>query len=244
MILVEKKLTWVLLLVLIIGGSVYAQERIGGKKNTQSSGFSLSAGGRIFYNGMFDVGWEYSYFGSSYGVDTILENSLHSNNGFGIGGFFDATYVEIGMDFIFGSFKPNANGYAGDFELMSTQFGFTILGKFPFAAGPVTVFPLAGIDYQIFLSGKNGSLTIDRDDMSGDFKDLYDAFSLVVGVGLDFNITSKLYLRGEVLVNFKIEGDSDKALKKIAKDSDISFTPPFTFGPRVSIGVGYKFWNK
>lgn len=145
------------------------------------------------------------------------------------------------MDFIFGSFKPNSEKYTGNFELNSTQFGFTILGKYPVAVGPgVTVFPLAGIDYQIFLSGKNEGLTIERDDMSGDYKDLYDAFSLVVGAGLDYDITKKLYLRGEVLVNFKMEGSSDRALKKLARDDNLSFSL-FTFGPRVSIGVGYRY---
>jgi hypothetical protein len=219
----------------------------GNKKNTLIPDFSISAGGRIFYNGMFDI-WEYSYTYTGYydpnaDLVALLENSLHSNHGFGIGVFFDATYVEIGMDFIFGSFKPNGENYTGDFELTSTQFGFTILGKFPFAAGPVTVFPLAGIDYQIFLSGEAEGLTIKRDDMSDyypDMEDLYDAFSLVVGAGLDYNISDKLYLRGEVLCNFKMEGDSDKALKKLTKENDVSFSL-FTFGPRVSIGVGYRF---
>ncbi|GHU73634.1 hypothetical protein FACS189450_13780 [Spirochaetia bacterium] len=239
-----KKLFSILFLTVIITGNIFAQERLGGNKNGPAPKFSLGAGGRIFYNGMFDI-WEFDPYLTYGGVDPyayIYENNFHSNNGFGIGVFFDATYVEIGMDFIFGSFKPNYDKYTGDFELKSTQFGFTILGKFPFAAGPgVTVFPLAGIDYQIFLSGEADGFTIERDDMSGDFEDMYDAFSLVVGVGLDYNITTKLYLRGEVLVNFKMESDSDKALKRLAGENDLSFSL-FTFGPRVSIGIGYRFF--
>ncbi|GHV28470.1 hypothetical protein AGMMS4952_12200 [Spirochaetia bacterium] len=135
-----KKLFPILFLTVIITGNIFAQERLGGNKNGPAPKFSLDAGGRIFYNGMFDI-WErggYSYTGyvdPHLGTIAILESSLHSNNGFGIGGFFDATYVEIGMDFIFGSFKPNSNEYTGDFELTSTQFGFTILGKFPSGTG-------------------------------------------------------------------------------------------------------------
>jgi hypothetical protein len=40
-----------------------------------------------------------------------------------------------------------------------------------------------------------------------------------------------------------MESDSDKALKKLAKNNDVSFSL-FTFGPRISIGFGYKFWGK
>ncbi|GHV82346.1 hypothetical protein AGMMS49991_09040 [Spirochaetia bacterium] len=198
--------------------------------------FSVSAGGRIFYNGMFDI---FDYWSGANNFRAIIDNNLdNQNNGFGIGGFFDATYVEIGMDFIFSSLNP----LRGDTELKSTYFGFTILGKFPVSAGPgVTFFPLAGIDYQIFLSGKAEGLTIERDDMSGDYEDRYDAFSLVVGAGLDYNITGKLYLRGEVLINFKMEDDFDKMLKKLAKEDDVSFSGVFTMGPRVSLGIGYRF---
>jgi outer membrane protein W len=187
---------------------------------------------------MFEI-WRYSYWGGAGdSFAAILDNNLdNKNNGFGIGAFFDATYVEIGMDFVFSSLSPNT----GDTELKSTYFGFTILGKFPFGAGPVTFFPLAGIDYQIFLSGKVDGFTIERDDMSGDYEGMYDAFSLFVGVGVDFDITSKLYLRGEVLINFKIEDDFDKMLKKAAKENDVNFSGVFTMGPRVSIGVGYRF---
>jgi hypothetical protein len=236
-----KKRLLILPLLYLCAVSAFSLSSGGSRGNTLTPDFSISVGGRIFYNGMFDI-WKCSYTNNYAGpaVAAVLENSLYSNNGFGIGVFFDATYLELGMDFIFGSFKLNSNQYTGDFELKSTQFGFTILGKFPVTAGPATVFPLAGIDYQLFLSGEAEGRTIERDDMSGDFEDLFDAFSLVVGAGLDYNISAKLYLRGELLCNFKMESGSDKALKKLAKDSDVSFSL-FTFGPRVSIGVGYRF---
>ncbi|GHV24513.1 hypothetical protein AGMMS4952_00230 [Spirochaetia bacterium] len=238
-----KKLFSILFLTVLITGNIFAQERLGGNKNGPAPKFSLGAGGRIFYNGMFDIETYSAYFDDN-NIGELLDYYDQNNNGFGIGVFFDATYVEIGMDFIFGSFKPDSRYYTGDFELKSTQFGFTILGKFPFGAGPVTFYPLAGIDYQIFLSGEAEGLTIERDDLSGDYEDVYDAFSLVVGAGLDFNITKKLYLRGEVLINFKMESDSDKALTKFAKDNGPEDFSIFTFGPRVSIGVGYRFWSK
>ncbi|MDR0524788.1 MAG: hypothetical protein LBG90_02835 [Spirochaetaceae bacterium] len=240
-----KKCLFLLPLLCLCALSGFSLSSSGTKQNTLMPDFSISGGGRIFYNGMFDI-WKYS---NNYNnVGSTLEYRLYSNHGFGIGVFFDATYVEVGLDFIFGSFKPNARGYTGDFELASTQFGFSILGKLPLMAGPAVFFPLAGIDYQIFLSGEAKGLPINiknRDDVKEymGYEDIFDAFSLVLGIGLDFNLTSKLYLRGEALCNFKMESDSDKALKKLAKNNNVSFSL-FTFGPRISIGVGYKFWGK
>jgi hypothetical protein len=60
-----------------------------------------------------------------------------------------------------------------------------------------------------------------------------------VGAGLDYNLTDTLYLRGEVLVNFKQDSKFESALRDIAKENEIGF-PLFTFGPRVSVGVGFR----
>ncbi|MDR2483568.1 MAG: outer membrane beta-barrel protein [Treponema sp.] len=210
---------------------------------------SLSAGGRIFYNGIFGISeskWTgYSGDGKEEYFKYAVEPFIYLANGFGIGGFFDAAYVEIGMDLIFGSFKPGYDSFDGDFEMNSTQFGFSILGKYPIALGPVTVFPLAGFDYQIYLSGESEFLggKLDRDDLVAllgrDYKDLFDAFSLQVGGGLDCRLTDKLYLRGEVLLNFKLDSKYEAKLRKEAKDYLDSFSL-FNFGPRISIGMGYK----
>jgi opacity protein-like surface antigen len=196
--------------------------------------FSVSAGGRIFYNGMFNI-WDFSN-NYNHTFTSMVRNGLYGNHGFGIGGFFDATYVEIGLDFIFGSFKPISKYYSGDFEMKSTQFGFSILGKYPFAVGDMTVFPLLGIDYQIFISGEAYGISVSHDDCD----DMYDAFSFAVGGGLDYNLGGKLYLRGELLFNFKKDSKFESELRDIAKKNEIGF-PLFTFGPRISIGVGYKF---
>jgi hypothetical protein len=176
-------------------------------------------GGRIFYNGMFGV-WSHD------GSDLVFTST---NNGFGIGGFFDATYVEIGLDFIFGSYE----NYSYIYKMKSTQFGFSLLGKYPFAVKDLTVFPLVGIDYQIFISGEAYGITVSHDDW-------YDVFSFAVGGGLDYNLSSKLYLRSELLLNIKLKDiyESELIDVKIYVNDD---RKRLTLGPRVSIGVGYKF---
>jgi hypothetical protein len=209
----------------------------GNKKNPLAPDFSMSAGGRIFYNGMFDS-FSYSYSHSSQYGDPLagFNENFYNNHGFGIGGFFDATYLEIGMDLIFGSFKPNARGYSGDFEMKSTHFGFSLLAKYPFTLGQVMFFPLVGIDYQIFVSGEAYGHTVSHDD----YDDWFDAFSIAAGVGLDYNLGSKLYLRGGLLANFKLDGERESELKNYAKNNDVTLSL-FMWGLRGSIGVGYKF---
>jgi hypothetical protein len=199
--------------------------------------FPMSAGGRIFYNGMFRT------------LDTKVgqgSESVSSDiNGFGIGGFFDATYVEIGMDFIFSSYKYtySRHGYyteSGEVEQKLTHFGFSIIGKYPFVLEKLTVFPLLGIDYQIFISGsKNNGDTLSRDDL-GYYDDEYDVFSVAVGGGLDYTLVGKLYLRGELLFNFKVlDSKSESMARYDSKENSEAFSL-FTWGPRVSVGVGYK----
>jgi hypothetical protein len=235
--------------------------------------FSLSAGARIFYNGMFDI-FEYSYSsGSSSAVEWASKYypTFFNNHGFGISGFFDATYVEIGIDFIFGSFKSSSGsvkiytsgGYMihdRDFDVTSTQFGFSLLGKYPFGLGEATLFPLLGIDYQMFISGKvkyrdhSSTIDIDRDDLADGawhpYSDdqyfeyevgMLDAFSIAAGCGLDYKLTDRLYLRSELLLNFKINGNFEKKRREEAEDYNV-YLSLFTFGPRFSIGVGYKFF--
>jgi len=207
----------------------------------KSSRFSPSAGGRIFYNGMFDIfESSYTYYGSVDPYSDYFEN-FYSNNGFGIGGYFDVTYLELGLDFILGSFKPNSNKYTGSYELKSTHFGFSLLGKYPVALGRMMVYPLLGIDYQMFVSGeasggsRNGEIS--RDDRVDE--DWYDFFSIPVGAGMDYNLNAKLYLRGEVLLNFKLDGSREESLRNEAKKSNINLSL-FQFGGRVSLGIGCK----
>ncbi|GAB6391295.1 MAG: hypothetical protein MdMp014T_0668 [Treponematales bacterium] len=200
--------------------------------NKSQNRFSLSAGVRVFYNGMFDIAeWQYD------GVYDPYENNILLCHGFGIGAYFDAACAEIGMDFLLGSFKPGSTTYTGDYELRSTHFGFSLLGKYPVALGRTTVFPLLGIDYQWFTSGEanegGSGIDVKRDEL-GD-EDWYDIFSIVVGGGVDYNLNAKLYLRGKVLLNFKMDGSREDFLRGTGDVISL-----FQFGPRISVGVGCK----
>jgi hypothetical protein len=219
-----KKTLLVLVLAALAAGMAFAQPE-----------FKLSAGGGGFFDASFSAG--------KIGDADCKDGKI----GGGIYAFFDATYAEIDLDLLFSSLDSDTSekGPTTGF----TYFGFSVLGKYPFAVGPGTLFPLVGIDYQIFLAGQlydeDGKKVDDGDFVRSDIEDPldpadYDAFSIVVGAGYDFPITDALYIRGEFLWNFKLDSKNEADRRKDAKDADIDYTR-FTSGPRLKVGVGFKF---
>jgi opacity protein-like surface antigen len=121
-----------------------------------------------------------------------------------------------------------------------TYFSVSLLGKYPIALGEkLTLFPLLGFDWNIFLSGKMGDSDINRDDLADmigdDYKDTLDAFLIDLGLGVDFALTDALYLRASFLYGFKL---NSKMEQEYVDDYDAKI---FTSGPTLKIGVGYKF---
>jgi hypothetical protein len=182
----------------------------------------MSAGGGLLFDWSFNNGVEAS--GGYLGI---------RNLSFGGFGFFDATYAELDVSFAYGmiNFIIDEPGfkYNGDGNLL--QLGFSLLGKYPIslAALPFTLFPLLGVDYNLALSGKDPDGTMDK-PME------YSQFGILAGAGLDFPLTSDLYLKGEVLFHLRF---ASKFMKEDAGSAGASTT--FGMGPRIKISVGYRF---
>jgi hypothetical protein len=133
---------------------------------------------------------------------------------FGAFGFFDATYAEVDIAF----------GYGIQDKLSLMGLEFSLLGKYPFEVGPVTVFPLLGIAYNRILSASfDGSSADNPGELS------YLGFQF--GGGVDYPLSGALYLRGELLWNLNLIPFDDS-------DSDDTFS---SHGPRLKVGVGYSF---
>jgi hypothetical protein len=155
------------------------------------------------------------------------------NLSFGGFGFFDATYAELDVNFTYGFLDANYNfNYSGFFsgstKANALQLGFSLLGKYPIGMNGFTLFPLLGADYNRVLSFmiKNEYLW---DKPGGDSQ-----FGLLAGAGLDFPFSSALFLRAEALFHYRFPSENMKSL-----GSSASTTPGL--GPRIKIGVGYKF---
>jgi opacity protein-like surface antigen len=204
---------------------------------------SFSAGGGV----LMDMS-----FGNGTKVDIkmpYVEQSGTSgmrNISFGPYLFFDATFAEAALYLSFGSLTPTYEGESGDESLFATQFGFTLLGKYPIDLGTITVFPLLGISYNIPLSiSYKGESMDDPTD--------YSQFGLLVGGGLDYNLNSNLYIRGQLMLQMrfasKVTSDRVDEAEKYKKEMesygmkvdkyDVSTT--LGFGPVIRIGIGYRF---
>jgi opacity protein-like surface antigen len=208
-----KKWFSILVLAAIVVGGAFALPE-----------FRLSAGG----NGDF-----MALFGSTKVGD--YKSKTHTIGG-GFAAFFDVTYAEIGLGMDFANQKdPDDDDDEGT---NLTYFSISLLGKYPIALGEkVTLFPLLGFDWNIFTGGKekNHDEKIKRNDLPDDYKSMYDAFLIDLGIGADFALTDALYLRGSFLYGFKL---NSKYERDVADEFDAKI---FTSGPTLKIGIGYKF---
>ena len=189
-----------------------------------AQGVTLSAGA---YGDIFALGSIKTYDGTK-------DNALTVSRGLGL--FFDAAFVEAGLGLDFGQRSDN------DIKTDMTFFTVSLLAKYPIVwSARVTLFPLLGVDWKIFLAGKtsvgDAAHEISRADVGalhGD-ESAYDAFSIDAGLGADFTLTEKLYLRVNMLLGFKLPG---KAEQEEIRDRGGEF---FACGPSIKVGLGLKF---
>lgn len=182
---------------------------------------SFSAGGGALIDMSFNNGIKYEDFYMGF-----------RNISFGPYLFFDATYVEAALTLGFGSLTwVVSDGKESDSDKFGNiqQFGFTVLGKYPVDMGSITVFPLLGISYNMVLAGKydGGTKMENASELN--------QFGLLAGGGLDYDLNSNLYLRGQVMLQMRFPSKtmSDEA------EGDVSAT--LGFGPVIRIGIGYRF---
>jgi hypothetical protein len=231
----NKKGFLVVALAAIVCGSIFAVP-----------GFSFSAGA----GGLFQDYWQSPSFSGDLWDKVPDEQKTEAEDEFKTntmgGGFFvfaDATYAELNLGMAFLTEKNSEN--SDDKGKGYNYFSIGLLGKFPIAINEkLTVFPLLGFDYNIFLNlkSKNSDNTeVKRADLADWNQDsnYLDNFLINVGGGIDFNLTPALYLRGEILWAFKLNNGSEKDTVDMYDDMDVDLSL-FTTGPKVKLAIGYK----
>ena len=128
-----------------------------------------------------------------------------------------------------------------EYKLKATQFGFSLLGKYPlFNTGSISVFPLIGFDYALVLSAKDRESgdKWEKGDIpyKGFSPSHFSQFGLLAGAGFDFDLSGKLFIRGEALLHMRF---SNKFIRELNKDADKT-KATLGFGPQIKLGVGYR----
>jgi outer membrane protein W len=223
-----KKNFLVLVILALVAGGAFAQ-------------VSLSAGIGAFFDASYGNGMEMAN-------DPIKLTQTMDNTSFGGYVFLDATYVEVGMGFAYGTLKSTSElKGTGFFDGSTTtdgsamQLSFTLLGKYPISLGAATLFPMFGLSYNLILSmgGDIGDGLEASDNSAGDFSQL----GLLGGVGLDFDLTQSLYLRVSALFHLRLASkymtDVVNDVKEINSGTNINTT--LGIGPRIQLGLGFRF---
>jgi hypothetical protein len=200
-----------------------------------SGEFSMSAGGGALFDYSFKNGIEFSESGHSAYMGI-------RNMSFGGFVFLDATYAELDVSFAYGLIKlvgeGNFPGGSGESINESAghmlQLGFSLLGKYPMQMDGFTFFPLLGVEYNMVLSWSNES---DVSDDAGEMSQL----GFLAGVGFDFPLSRAVYIRAEALFNLRLPSKAFNNMADVFGIFGGGTNTTFGMGPRVKVGVGYKF---
>ncbi|MDR0324105.1 MAG: outer membrane beta-barrel protein [Treponema sp.] len=155
--------------------------------------------------------------------------------------FFDLTYIEANVSFAYTfangiqrtvyNDKKEYKGYK-DYNGNMLQLGFSLLGKYPISLGKTTFFPLVGASYDLVLSGDINGKVIDE---ARDFSQ----FGVLAGVGFDFDLSNRFFLRTEALANLRFPSSYMKAQ---AEAGGITRKATFGIGPEIKLGLGFRIF--
>jgi opacity protein-like surface antigen len=117
-----------------------------------------------------------------------------------------------------------------------------LLGKYPFEiSDSFHLFPLLGIEYQLFLSHKDNDENEYKNNSGEESPKDFSSLWFKIGVGADINITDELYIRPEILYSIRLknkyEDEEKEDFQTIYPDTKIGLG----HGPTVKIAIGYKF---
>jgi opacity protein-like surface antigen len=221
-----KKLIAVIVIFVCVGSALSAQ-------------IGMSVGG----GALFDLS-------TGNGVKSTEDKSKITmpNTSIGAFVFFDASYVEADAYFAFGLLdgdmydnngkkQSRPSGYKST-QLM--QLGFSLLGKYPvYISEAMTVFPLAGVSLNTVLSAKvydtkDKKYIKDEDFETGDAMQ----FGILAGAGMDYSLSSNLFIRAEGLFHLRLP---NKGMKDLADLGGDNVKATLGIGPQIKIGVGYRF---
>jgi hypothetical protein len=167
---------------------------------------------------------------------------------FGVTAFFDATYALVEFGFrangdphrtITTIDGATVNTTETDIDQRSGFLTFTLLGRFPFTLGPISLFPLLGIEYDLNLYLKAADGTDLKAALPEEERPWLNQFWFKGGAGADIIVYKGLYVRPLVLMGFKLlnQGEKDYLQDGITNfDATVARTTDFVLEGGVQVG--------
>jgi hypothetical protein len=210
-----------------------------------------------------------------YSIEAGKEDRLKADQNinqfeYGIFAFFDATFVTLGIVYQNGINSFDEPMYINDERMddlcrsgqgWENVLGFSLLGKYPIQMSDrLNIFPLLGIDYHISLSQRRTGLdgaVYDRNNppdnllffYSGgpfSFKD-WNALFIRIGGGLEFNLTDKFFLRGDLLYGIRLMTEYERKNLDMVKELADDTSPGLgglSSGPSIRLSAGWRFYTR
>jgi hypothetical protein len=230
-----KKITAILVIFIFVGAALSAQMK-------PSAGF-MALGDFSFGNGKISPSIQHS---KTYQLP---------NFNFGAGTFFDGTYFEIFAGVTYGviyyvwndhNLSAGGSGAMGDTggwqqavkHANALELNFSVLGKYPIELRSITLFPIFGFNYNVFMYAWN----LRKPLIESAVKTL-SQFGLQAGAGIDYDFTSRIYLRVEALFQLRFVGESmkkyiDSFTFTTSEKGNYSSFPGI--GPVIKAGFGFR----
>ncbi|MDR0476021.1 MAG: hypothetical protein LBH43_20440 [Treponema sp.] len=229
----KKKLVLALLMSALLAGGAFAQ---------------FSAG----FGGTFTADFTtYSYTNEAKDILKALgmpTDMLNTNTvGGGFFAYFDAVYVMASLGMGFHGITPaNSDLKKVMDEMKQTMslntFEIELLGKFPFAVGGMSIFPLLGLDiklalaYDMTLDGEKFSYTSVDGNKLSDLNTIWGKF----GFGADIPLGYKTYLRPILLYGVGTTNKDQKAALDAPGAKDL-VKAIVNYGLDIKIAFDFKF---
>jgi len=176
----------------------------------------------------------------------LSQNADQSN--YGLFAYVDAsTYGEIVLSLQQGTSRYSNtlddNFSLGEGQDRDTRVGISVMGKYPFhLSDSFSWFPLLGVEYQLTMSQTAADRSRDKDGKRLPLS-AWNALWINAGVGVDFYLTTRFYLRGELLYGLRLmtdyERDGLEQAKELLRDDNPTMKG-LTSGPVLRCAVGYR----
>lgn len=173
-----------------------------------------------------------------------------TNTPFAFTVYFDATYAVATFGFR-GNGSPHqtivtvlggsTNTNDTDIDERAGFVSFSLLGRYPFLLGPVSLFPLLGIEYDLNLYWKDAAGADLKASLTSDEKSWLNQFWFKAGVGADFFVYKGLYIRPLVLLGFKLLNQGEKDDIASAESSGATIARKTDFVVEAGVQAGWRF---